>query len=461
MKQLWRHWRGRRTADRAAGHYSLRRRLLVSVLGASVTVWLVSLAIVVTVAWRESSEVFDDALEESARLALVLGIGLQAGGTPQPAAREAGGDPLKLKIYYQLVAPDGRVLHRADDAPRAPFVRDFTQRKGHRNVRIDGDYWRVYVQRDPVSGLQAQVGQPWDERAELLEEMAEKLAWPALGLLLLLGGFCWFVIRRLLAPLERAAAGIAAKSPQDLTPVSGAGQPRELQPIVDALNALLVRLSGALDTERRFTADAAHELRTPLAALRMRLQLIERQRGAPAADLRALRDDVDRCTALVESLLALARLDPQRGALALEPVDLASLFAGLDTSAAQAHGITVQRDAQAATVMAHPALLASALRNLLDNALRYGAPGGRVQLSAAPMASGGVRIAVRDDGPGVTPADRARLGERFFRVLGTGQTGNGLGLSIVARIAALHGATLRFEEGLQGRGLGVVLEFAA
>ena len=392
MKQLWRHWRGRRTADRAAGHCSLRRRLLVSVLGASVTVWLVSLAIVVTVAWRESSEVFDDALEESARLALVLGIGLQAGGTPQPAAREAGGDPLKLKIYYQLVAPNGRVLHRADDAPRAPFVRDFTQRKGHRNVRIDGDYWRVYVQRDPVSGLQAQVGQPWDERAELLEEMAEKLAWPALGLLLLLGGFCWFVIRRLLAPLERAAAGIAAKSPQDLTPVSGAGQPRELQPIVDALNALLARLSGAL---------------------------------------------------------------------ALEPVDLASLFAGLDTSAAQAHGITVQRDAQAATVMAHPALLASALRNLLDNALRYGAPGGRVQISAAPMANGGVRIAVSDDGPGVTPADRTRLGERFFRVLGTGQTGNGLGLSIVARIAALHGATLRFEEGLQGRGLGVVLEFAA
>ncbi|KQP12343.1 histidine kinase [Pseudorhodoferax sp. Leaf267] len=456
----WRHWRARRSVDRAAGNYSLRRRLLVSVLGASVTVWLVSLAIVVGVAWRESSEVFDDALEESARLALVLGTGLQAGAAPQRAAREPDGDPLKLKIYYQLVAPDGRVLQRADDAPREPFVRDFSHRKGHANVRVDGAYWRVYVQRDPASGLQAQVGQPWDERAELLEEMAEKLAWPALGLLLLLGGFCWFVIRRLLAPLERTAAGIAAKSPQHLTPVASAGQPRELQPILGALNALLARLSDALQTERRFTADAAHELRTPLAALRMRLQLIERQQAAPAPDLRALRDDVDRCTALVESLLALARLDPQRGAPALEPVDLAWLFSSLDTTAAHARGIAVQCEAQAARVMAQPALLASALRNLLDNAVRYGAPGGQVRITATPLPGGGVRIAVQDDGPGVTPADRARLGERFFRVLGTGQTGNGLGLSIVARIAALHGAALRFEQGLDGRGLGVVLEFA-
>ena len=447
----------------AATPHSLRRRLLVSVLGASIAVWLVSLAIVVSVAWRESSEVFDDALEESARLALVLGTDLAGAGTASkapgaPAAREADGDPLKLKIYYQLVSPDGRVLRRADDAPARPFVRDVQGRGGHVNARVDGDAWRVYVLRDPASGLQAQVGQPWEERLEVLEEMAEKLAWPALALLLLLGGFCWFVIRRQLAPLERTAAGIAAKSPDDLTPVVTDGQPRELRPIVDALNALLARLQGALASERRFTADAAHELRTPLAALRMRVQLIERQRGAPDADLRALQADVDRCTTLVESLLALARLDPQRGAPSREAVDLAALFASLDTAAAQTRGITLQCHAEVPRVMAQPALLASALRNLVDNAVRYGTPGGQVSVSAAALPGGGVRIGVHDDGPGVAPAERARLGERFFRVLGTGQSGNGLGLSIVARIAALHGATLRFEDGLQGRGLGVVLD---
>ena len=444
--------------------YSLRRRLLVSVLGASIVVWLVSLAIVVGVAWRESSEMFDEALEESARLALVLGTELSAAqragpGAPARRARDDDGDPVKLKLYYQLVAGN-QVLRRAQEAPSQPFVRDFRDDSGYADVRVDGERWRVYVRHDPATGLQAQVGQPWAERLELLEEMAEKLAWPALALALLLAGFCWFSIRRLLAPLERTAAGIAAKSPTDLTPVTpDAPQPREMRPVLDALNALLARLSGALAAERRFTADAAHELRTPLAALRMRVQLLERQGAAPAPDLQVLRRDVDRCTALVESLLALARLDAGHEALAREPVDLAWLFDSLDLSTADARSITVQRTAHAPRLQAQPALLASALRNLLDNAVRYGRPDGRVSVSAEPLPAGGVRIAVRDDGPGVPPAERARLGERFFRVLGSEASGNGLGLSIVARIAALHGATLRFEDGLDGRGLSVVLDF--
>lgn len=439
--------------------YSLRRRLLAWVLGASVAVWLLSLGIVVGVAWRESGEMFDEALEESARLALALGAELPADGTPARRLRDDDGDPLKLKLYYQLVAGE-QVLRRAEGAPAEPFVRQFRKDSGHADVRVDGRAWRVYVRRDPASGLQAQVGQPLAERLELLEEMAEKLAWPALLLLLVLGGLCGFVISRLLAPLERAAAGIAAKSPQDLSPVQAPGSPRELQPLVDALNALLARLSDALDAERRFTADAAHELRTPLAALRMRVQLIERQLGLPAAELQQLRADVDRCTALVDSLLALARLDAGHGALAREPVDLASLFAGLDRTAAAARGMRLQCDAGAPQLRAQPALLASALRNLVDNAVRYGHEGGEIRVESLPLPQGGVRIAVRDDGPGVPAAERARLGERFFRVLGSGRGGNGLGLSIVARIAALHGATLRFEDGLQGRGLSVLLDFA-
>lgn len=440
--------------------YSLRRRLLAWVLGASVTAWLVSLAIVVGVAWHGSSEVFDEALEETARLALALGADpSQRGTTTRPGAALQGES--RLKLYYQLVDAEGRVRSRAEDAPAQPFVRGDARRDFHDNVWADGAYWRVYVERDARSGLTAQVGQPWKERLELLEEMAEKLAWPALALLLLLGAVCWLAIRRQLAPLERTAAGIAAKSPQDLSPVAGAGQPRELQPILDALNVLLARLELALASERRFTADAAHELRTPLAALRMRVQLLERQQAGPADALRALREDVDRCTALVESLLALARLDPEHAALARQDVDLAALFESLDRSAAQARGMRVTQTLQASTVQAEPALLASALRGLLDNAVRYGRPGGQVQLSATPLPDGGVRLAVRDDGPGVAPAERARLGERFFRVLGTGQSGNGLGLSIVARIAALHGARLHFADGLDGQGLAVLLDFPA
>ncbi|KQP47710.1 ATP-binding protein [Pseudorhodoferax sp. Leaf274] len=440
--------------------YSLRRRLLAWVLGASVAAWLVGLAIVVGVAWHESSEVFDEAMEETARLALALGADTQGAGTTARAGAALAGES-RLKLYHQLVGADGRVRSRAEDAPAQPFVRGDARRDFHDNVWIDGAYWRVYVERDARSGLTAQVGQPWKERLDLLEEMAEKLAWPALALLLLLGTVCWLAIRRQLAPLERTAAGIAAKSPHDLSPVADAGQPRELRPMLDALNALLGRLGTAMESERRFTADAAHELRTPLAALRMRVQLLERQQAAPAEPLRALREDVDRCTALVESLLALARLDPDNAAPARQAVDLAALFDGLDRGAAQARGITVTQAVEAAALQAEPALLASALRGLLDNAVRYGRPGGRVHLSAAPRPDGGVRLGVQDDGPGVAPADRARLGERFFRVLGTGQQGNGLGLSIVARIAALHGARLHFGDGLDGRGLGVLLDFPA
>jgi signal transduction histidine kinase len=450
------HWR----CSEARGAYSLRRRLVASVLGASVAVWLVSLAVVVHVAWHETSDVFDDALKEGARL--VLALGTAQGPAARGAAAEAHRGEAKLELHYQLVSTDGRVLHRAEEAPAQAFSQAFGKRKGFENVWVDGRAWRVYLLRADGQDVQVQIGQPWDERLELLEDIAEDLLWPMLGLLVLLGGFCWFVIRRLLKPLERTAARIAAKSPGDLAPVPLSDEPRELLPIVQALNGVFGRLGHALQAERRFTADAAHELRTPLAALRMRIQLMQRQQAAAGdapIDLQGLRNEVDRCTALTESLLALARLDPERPeSLAKEVVDLDTLFGRLASGRSTGFDTTVQVDARGLVLQAHPALLESALRNLVDNALRYGAS----QVTVDALATGaGVRIAVRDDGPGVSAADRARLTERFFRVLGTEQTGSGLGLSIVARIAALHGASLRFEAGREGRGLGVVMDFPA
>ena len=152
----------------------------------------------------------------------------------------------------------------------------------------------------------------------------------------------------------------------------------------------------------------------------------------PVPQLRQLRADVDRCTALVDSL---------------------------DLAAVQARGMVLECALAASHLQASPTLLASALRNLVDNAVRYGREQGRIRIESQPLPAGGVRLAVRDDGPGVAASARAQLGQRFFRILGTGQSGNGLGLSIVARIATLHAATLHFEDGLEGRGLGVVLDF--
>lgn len=457
-------WLRRRTGPALAGArpapgWSLRRRLLMTVMGVSISLWLVSLGIVIGVAWFATSEVYDDALEEGARLVLQLGTA-NGQGRDAEELRSSRGEALKLRLVYQLVAPDGRVVLRGDDAPQTPFVPPDSDRRkdDSTTVMADGELWRVHLRRGD-GGVIAQVAQPMDERLELLEDMAENLAWPALALLAVLGLLSWVLIRRLLRPLEDTAQRIALKSPQDLSAVDPQGLPRELQPIVDALNALLARLGQALESERRFTADAAHELRTPLAALRMRVQLVERERQVPDAHLRQLRADVDRCTTLVESLLALTRLEPQAQPLMREAVDLNDLLDTLEVD--MPPEARLQRALEVGCVQAAPALLASALRNLIANAVHYGPAGVTVQVASSVLPGGGVRIAVRDDGPGVPPAERARLGERFFRVLGTGRPGNGLGLSIVARIAALHGAPLRFEDGLGGRGLGVVLDFPA
>ena len=471
-------------ASQSSGSYSLRKRLIAAILGVSVFIWMVSLGVIVTVAWYETSDVFDDALKEGARLALVLGASMQSQGALAGTLPREASEPTKLRIYYQIVSDDGRMLQRAERAPDQPFSADLKASKRYLNVWVEGELWRVYVLRAKGQNFQVQIGQQWEKRSEVLGEMAQNLAWPALFLLALLGAFCWWAIRKLLAPIEVTAQRIAAKSAQDLSAVSVAQEPRELQPIVLAFNGVLARLDRALQGERRLTADAAHELRTPLAALRMRIQLMQRQQGEGAVDavgatvnagattatsssgtsggisgLGVLRNEVDRCTALVESLLMLARLDPQQPEMLVkETVDLPAEFAALAASTPNGQGGRLALDCQVATLQAQPVLLRSALRNLVDNALRYGAADGRVKVQAMPFA-GGVRITVRDDGPGVSPEERARLTERFFRVLGSGQPGSGLGLSIVEKIAVLHGATLQFRAGLDGTGLGVTLDF--
>lgn len=440
--------------------WSLRRRLLLAVIGTSVALWLLSLGVFIAVTWSATSEFYDEALEEGARLILQLDAGGAAGAAAESDFDDEMAQARKLRMYYQLVAADGRVLLRGRRTPDAAFVPEVSGEDDFVDVLADGELWRVHVRRG-ANGVSAQVAQPMEERLDLLEDATEALVWPALGLLVVLALLSWFIVRRLLRPLERTAARIAAKSPLDLSPLErqAPAPPQELQPVLDAIDALLARLARALDSERRFTSEAAHELRTPLAALRTRMQLVERQLQLPESHMAALRADLDRCTALVESLLTLARLDPQEQPLERRRVSLDALIDALDAKPAAARGMQLQRALAAPAVPGTPELLHIVLRNLLDNAVRYGRPGGRIRIESQTLPHGVVRLAVRDDGPGVSATERVRLGERFFRVLGTGASGNGLGLSIVRRIATLHGAALRFESGLEGSGLGVVLEF--
>ncbi|TXF97015.1 ATP-binding protein [Massilia arenae] len=439
--------------------WSLRRRLLAVIVAASTVLWLASLGIVTVIAWQETNEVFDDALEESGYMIMAATTDWNERGLlPQSGA--SGEHGRKVDMQYQIVV-DGRVIQRTGDAPLRPYVSNFDDDHGFAEALANGERWRVFVVRDEDRNFEVQVGHQVDKRYDILEELADSLWLPVLGFLLLLALVCWVLTGRVLKPLRRTAASIAAKTPDDLAQVPTAGQAREVLPIVQALNGVLGRLDAALQAERRFTADAAHELRTPLAGLHMHVQLLQRQHPELAAPFQKLRQDIARLTALVDSLLTLARLDPlAREQLVRQPVLLPPLFervAAMHAQEAAARGIALALRCELHEVQADPQMLEIVLRNLVDNALRYCPDGSRIEIAAVQHA-GHARIVVRDDGPGVDAQSRQRLTERFFRVLGQGQQGSGLGLSIVKRIADLHGIDLAFGPGIDGRGLGVTLD---
>jgi two-component system sensor histidine kinase QseC len=301
-------------------------------------------------------------------------------------------------------------------------------------------------------------------RHELAEHFLEALLMPLLFGLPVLGGWLWFAAWRGLKPLDEMAREIAEREPQRLDPVTPETAPREIRPLIEALNSLFARVAAAMEKERRFTADAAHELRTPLAAIRAQAQVAARARDEAERQhaLEQLAASAQRAAHLMEQLTTLARLDPAA------PLPMAELR--LDQLAAEvcaeqgaqalAKDITLALAAtEAAPLMGNEAMLRVLLRNLIDNAIRYTPQGGRVVVTITHRA-GRLTLAVCDDGPGISPELRALALERFHRLAGQDTEGSGLGLSIATRIAELHGAHLELDEGLDRRGLCVRVQFA-
>lgn len=305
----------------------------------------------------------------------------------------------------------------------------------------------------------------WDDahlRHELTEHFLSTLFAPLFLGLPLLGGWVWFATRRGLTPLNEIARELANRSPLRLDAVTPQEAPQEIRPLLDALNALFGRVSGALDQERRFTADAAHELRTPLAAIVAQAQVANRARDAAERDqaLAQIATSGRRAARLVEQLLILARLDPAAGVV-MTQVPLADLAAEVCAD----HGgmaldkhITLELDAPPGIhARGNADLLRMLLRNLLDNALRYTPAGGKVGVGMTAQA-GVVRLNVSDSGPGIPPDQRENVMRRFHRLAGQETAGSGLGLSIVARIVELHGAQLLLREAENNHGLRVQID---
>ncbi len=421
--------------------------------------------VVVGVGLHISNRMMNMALREAGMLIISVTSEFHQKGILPESMREPRPSADFRHLQYQIVV-DGEVATRTQYAPLTPFVTGFQNTQGFEDIKIDGRPWRVFIIKNYGGNFEAQVARPLAPHYRFLYEVVVRFAFPALFLLVILGVISWWITNRLMGPLRLATAAIAAKSPQDLSPLVVDKLPSELVPLVEALNNVFDRLQHALESERRFTADAAHELRTPLAALRMKAQLLERQRPDLVSSLDTLTADINRSTMLVEQLLLMARLDPlnpaDQGCLLRQRIALRPFIEKhLDQHRAQAvkRNIALKTDIPSdPEIEANPDMLAIALRNLIDNALTY-IDEGCVVCVSAQVKNGALEIQVADDGPGVSTEYYAHLTDRFFRVLGTKKPGSGLGLSIVQRIAELHGGSLHFGSGLDGRGFSATLKF--
>lgn len=440
---------------------SLQGRLLVLVLGTVAGVWLVTAAMTWIDARHELAELLDSHLAQAAALLVVQQAGeVEDDDHPVDAPSLHRYAP---KVAFQ-VFHEGRLALRSSNAPVAPMV-DSAGRveSGFVTTEIAGTAWRVFATRGAERDVQVFVGEQVDSRDAILWALLRSTLWPMLGALPLLALVAWWAVRRGVAPLRQLGRTLAAREPQALHPVAVAGATSEMTPMLDALNALFTRIAGLMASERRFTADAAHELRTPIAAIRAQAQV-----ALAASDdaqrrhaLQATLLGCDRATRLVEQLLTLSRLE-SGGAPPAAGVELGALVRRVVAELAP-HAIdqsqTIEVDAAGAcTVRGDETLLAVLVRNLVDNALRYSPAGARVIVGVSG-ALGGVRLTVDDDGPGMRESDMARLGERFFRVLGSAYSGSGLGWSIVRRVADAHGAVLRIGRSSRLGGLSVGVEF--
>lgn len=450
----------------AAGRWSLRARLfallaalLAALLGAGM--WAVHAE-----AREASQDLYDESLRQTGELLVQLAAhefeehGPSLGETLLKFETQAG----PHQLQYQIWSEARRRAYRTAQAPEQPYLP--LGHPGYGWAQLGGESWRAYSLRSEDGAIELQIAESQRYRNELPREIFISMAgWMALLLLVGLPLIAW-AVQGSVAGLKRVAREVGERPASDLRPVSPGDLPREVAPLIGALNRWLDKLRELLENERRFTADAAHELRTPLAAIRLNAQLMQAastpealQEGA--SDLLA---GVDRSSRLIEQLLALARLDaggaPQRQ---LVPVDLGAL-AGAQLAEharlAERRGTRLEVRAGAAWVQGDEGLLAVMLRNLVDNAIRYGGPGGTVTVETRATATG-TELSVADTGPGIAPDERERVFERFRRLEGTGEFGSGLGLSIVRKVADIHGATIEVGSGPGGRGACFTVRFAS
>ncbi len=446
--------------------YSLRRRLVWLLTSAVAAIWLLSALVVYQRTHREADELLDAQLAQVANTLLAI----VAGGEVEHFVEELHehGRPAPVPIAFEVWhGKRGQMQRLVTSTGHSGFGTKVET--GFSEQLYQGALWRFYAVQDDDAQYRVVVGQAHAAREGLAREIGLSLLLPAGLALPLMALAVWAGVGRSLRPVNALAREVGTLDAQALAPLDEApALPNEIAPLRAALNALIRRVNEAFENERRFTADAAHELRTPLAALKVQAQVALRAQTDESLQhaLAQVSAGVDRMTHLVEQLLTLARVDPARQEIALQPLDPAGLLAAVHADLlplAERQRQTLSLDVHPGCWIAvTPAWLEIALRNLIDNALRYAGEGARIEVRLAPDGDDCV-LAVADDGPGVAPELRAELSARFVRGEVEGE-GCGLGLSIVDRIAALSHARMELGEGLRradgGHGFAATLRFS-
>ncbi len=434
---------------------SLKLRLTLLFLALSLTAWFAASL----VAWQQTRDTLDKLFDTQQMLFAkrLLTMDLDEIRAPE-RMREV---PKKAKhgrldddaLAFAIYSPDGRmVLNDGENGRDIPY---HYRRDGFDNGQLndDNDEWRFLWLTAPDGKYRVVVGQEHEYRQEMALDVVRSQFTPWLVALPIMLLVLIVLLSRELRPLKKLSQTLRARTPDATDRLATQGVPIEVRPVVDALNQLFARTQAMMARERRFTSDAAHELRSPLTALKVQTEVAQLSLDDPQAQAKALTQlhaGIDRASRLVEQLLTLSRLDSLESLDDVEPLNMADLLQSVVMDSyhpAQQAGIEIRLnilDPQV-TRTGQQLLLSLLVRNLLDNAVRYSPRGSRVEVTLDTHS-----VIVRDNGPGIAPDALRRIGERFYRPPGQDQTGSGLGLSIVKRIAALHRMTVTLGNGQHG-----------
>lgn len=437
---------------------SIRANLVMWLVGALALGSIVVLAATYALTREQISQVSDDELKQVAYAVHLREDWIQAGRVR--IARP--GFSLSLRAYDE----SGHVYFETA-LPSLPADLAKTFGEGFARMETAEGAWRIYTHVTPEGVVQ--VGQPVAAREALARSLSLKVLMPMLLLIPLLALLTAWVLKRALAPLDETSQRVSDRDASRLDPLPTDNVPAELLPLISQINALLARLAASLDGQRRFLANAAHELRSPVGALALQVQLAERAQTPRARDaaMRELAHGIERARRLVQQLLDYARLEPGVGGEPMRSVDLARIareVVGTFAARAEDRGVDLGAEAsEGARVWGSESELRSLLENLIDNALRY-APTDSAVTVTVRQANAGIEMTVVDSGPGIPARERERVFERFHRVAGDPTSGTGLGLAIAKAIIERHHGTIELGDAHpQARrpGLAVRMQFPA